>query len=533
MKKTVLTFGLISGLIISILMGGSLLVADRIGSAHSMALGYTIMVASFLLIYFGIRSYRDHTLHGRISFGRAFACGFLITLITTACYVVMWEVLYFNFMPHFMDGYFAAQVQRVRSAGLDSATTAAQVAAILRSQQLYQNPLINAAYTVMEPLPVGLLITLISAALLRRNATTPTRSSAERASTRRDRRRHLDREASNVPERPESVKVCGEFCSQSSRTRCSIFWKRNAPWSPRFDRARRNDRDYRSDGTGDIVVDPEEVRSPLETGRMRRSTYRRRPVTQRRAEWRDLEGRPRVVDGLAIGLVIGLLGFAPIRAALVAAVLLAVRLVARRKPGRTSGWGLFGFTLILATVLIFAVDLFASASRVAIWMVSLANAQALWVEHRFTDYAPPPLALSARVRERIVKGIWFGAVAGLILMAIAAIPLGLAEASGEGIGEHAAALLLVSYPLVGIAVGAMAGATLRLALHPAGLLLLGALGGALVYAAFGVLDGVIEGTGESALEILAIGCACGLLVGPSVAFAWLTREGSVPMSLFP
>ena len=181
MKKTVLTFGLISGFIISVLMGGSLLFADKTGSGHSVLLGYTIMVASFLLVYFGIRSYRDNTLSGEISFGRAFACGILITLITTVCYVVMWEILYFNFMPDFMDSYFAAQIQRVQSAGLDSATAAAQVAAIQRSQQLYQNPLINMAYTVMEPLPVGLVITLISAALLRRKASTPTNSSAHPA----------------------------------------------------------------------------------------------------------------------------------------------------------------------------------------------------------------------------------------------------------------------------------------------------------------------------------------------------------------
>ncbi len=168
MKKTVLTFGLIGGLIISVLMGGSLALSDRIGTGHSMALGYTIMVASFLLIYFGIRSYRDNVLSGRISFGRAFACGILITLITTVCYVAMWEVLYFNFMPHFMDGYFAEQVRKVQSAGLDSATAAAQVAAIRHAQVSYQNPLVNMAYTFMEPLPVGLLITLISAALLRR-----------------------------------------------------------------------------------------------------------------------------------------------------------------------------------------------------------------------------------------------------------------------------------------------------------------------------------------------------------------------------
>ena len=151
MKKVVLTFGLIAGAMISVLMDGSLLLANKIGSGHnSMVLGYTIMVASFLLIYFGIRSYRDNTLGGQISFGRAFACGILIALITTVCYVATWEVLYFNFMPHFMDSYFAAQIQKVQSSGLDPAATAAQVAAIQRSQQLYQNPLVNIAYTFIE-----------------------------------------------------------------------------------------------------------------------------------------------------------------------------------------------------------------------------------------------------------------------------------------------------------------------------------------------------------------------------------------------
>jgi Protein of unknown function (DUF4199) len=184
MKKNVLTFGLISGLIMSVLMGGSLLLADKIGSGHnSLVLGYTIMVASFLLIYFGIRNYRDNNLAGQISFGRAFACGILITLISSVCYVLMWEFLYFNFMPHFMDSYFAAQIHKLQSSGLDPATTAARVAAIQHSQQLYQNPLVNMAYTLMEPLPVGLLITLISAALLRRRAPTSSNSSANPALT--------------------------------------------------------------------------------------------------------------------------------------------------------------------------------------------------------------------------------------------------------------------------------------------------------------------------------------------------------------
>ena len=168
MKRIVLTFGLIGGVIISVLMGTSLLLADKIGSGHSMALGYTIMVASFLLIYFGIRSYRDNNLAGQISFGRAFVCGILIALITSVFYVVMWEILYFNFMPHYMDGYFAAQIHKAQISGLDPAAIAAQVAALRHSQDLYQNPWVNMAYTIMEPLPVGLVITLVSAAILRR-----------------------------------------------------------------------------------------------------------------------------------------------------------------------------------------------------------------------------------------------------------------------------------------------------------------------------------------------------------------------------
>ena len=181
MKKIVLTFGLIAGVMISVLMDSSLLLANKIGSGHSMVLGYTIMVASFLLVYFGIRSYRDNNLGGQISFGRAFACGILIALVTSVCYVAMWEVLYFNFMPHFMDSYFAAQIHKVETSGLDAAAIAARVAAIQHSQQLYQNPLVNMAYTIMEPLPVGLIITLISAAILRRK--TPVEAAARAVMT--------------------------------------------------------------------------------------------------------------------------------------------------------------------------------------------------------------------------------------------------------------------------------------------------------------------------------------------------------------
>ena len=179
MKKTVLTFGLIAGVMISVLMGGSLLLADKIGSGHSMALGYTIMVASFLLIYFGIRSYRDNTLAGQISFGRACACGVLITLLTTVCYVITWEIIYFNFMHDFMDKYAAHVIEKARAAGASAAALQAKTQQMDQMKRLYENPLYNAAMTFIEPFPVGLLITLLSAAVLRRKSGTPALRAAE------------------------------------------------------------------------------------------------------------------------------------------------------------------------------------------------------------------------------------------------------------------------------------------------------------------------------------------------------------------
>lgn len=170
MKKNVLTFGLISGAISSLLMVASLLYADRIGFDHSLFLGYTILVLSFLLVFFGIRSYRDNVGEGQITFGKAFAVGILITLISSVCYVITWEVVYFRFMPDFMDKYSAHVVAKMQASGASANEIQAKVEQFRQYKQLYDNPFTNAAMTFIEPFPVGLLITLVSAAVLRRRA---------------------------------------------------------------------------------------------------------------------------------------------------------------------------------------------------------------------------------------------------------------------------------------------------------------------------------------------------------------------------
>jgi FtsH-binding integral membrane protein len=168
MKKTILTFGLISGVLISLMMAATIPFADRIGFDRGEYVGYTTMVLAFLLVFFGIRSFRDNSGGGAITFVRGFAVGISITLISCVFYVVTWEVLYFNFLPGFMDKYAAYAVAKLQASGASAAAIQAQLQQLKQLKVMYDNPLTNAAMTFLEPLPVGLVITLLSAAVLRR-----------------------------------------------------------------------------------------------------------------------------------------------------------------------------------------------------------------------------------------------------------------------------------------------------------------------------------------------------------------------------
>ena len=168
MKKTILTFGLISGAISSGMMVATVPFADKIGFDKGAVIGYTGIVLSFLLVFFGIRSYRDNLGNGQITFAKAFAVGISITLISCVCYVVTWEIVHFHFLPGFMDKYSAHVVEKLKASGASAAAVQAQLEEAKQFKERYDNPLFNAAMTFIEPFPIGLLITLISAAVLRR-----------------------------------------------------------------------------------------------------------------------------------------------------------------------------------------------------------------------------------------------------------------------------------------------------------------------------------------------------------------------------
>jgi len=168
MKKTVLTFGLISGAVSAIMMVATVPFMHKIGFDKGLYVGYTAIVLSFLLVFFGIRSYRENVGGGSISFGRAFAVGILITLISSLCYVITWEILYYNSLPDFWTTWTNYAVDKLRTAGATQAIIDAKIQEMKSMKAMMDNPLLNGAMVFIEPFPVGLLITLISAAILRR-----------------------------------------------------------------------------------------------------------------------------------------------------------------------------------------------------------------------------------------------------------------------------------------------------------------------------------------------------------------------------
>jgi hypothetical protein len=125
-------------------------------------------VLAFLLVFFGIRSYRENVSGGYISFGRAFGVGILIMLISILCYVVTWEIVHFNFYPDFAMQHGNYLMEKARASGATAEELTQQAEQVKYYVELYKNPLYVAAFTVVEQLPIGLLMTLISAAILRK-----------------------------------------------------------------------------------------------------------------------------------------------------------------------------------------------------------------------------------------------------------------------------------------------------------------------------------------------------------------------------
>ena len=173
MKKTVLICGLVAGLISTSLFIG-LMLLGKAGDdqfKNGMVYGYTLMIVAFSLIFVGTKITRDKYNGGWISFGKAFRVGLYITLIASSMYVIVWLIDYYFFIPDFAEKYAAVAIEKIKASGASAATIAQKTAEMTKFSEMYKNPFFNALITYSEILPLGLLVSLISAWTLKRKNT--------------------------------------------------------------------------------------------------------------------------------------------------------------------------------------------------------------------------------------------------------------------------------------------------------------------------------------------------------------------------
>ena len=168
MNKDVWKYGLLSGIALAAMMSATVPFEHHTSMHWAMVIGYTTMVLSFLIVFVGVKHYRDTECGGSISFGRAFAAGGLMMLISCICYVTAWEALNASVEKNFAHEYAAALVKRAQKSGLQGAALEQKIAEAHNFEAKYSNPLYRPSMTLLEPLPVGIVMALVSAGILRR-----------------------------------------------------------------------------------------------------------------------------------------------------------------------------------------------------------------------------------------------------------------------------------------------------------------------------------------------------------------------------
>jgi len=168
MKKIVLISGLIASLIIVGISSLMLWIGgDESSHTYSEWLGYLVMILGLSMIFIGIKQYRDHHLGGVIKFLKGFQVGILITLVATIIYVGAWEFYMQSSDGNFIENYKQNYIETLQKSGKPQQEIAVKIAEMESMSEKYNNPIFRMAITALEIFPVGFIITLISALILR------------------------------------------------------------------------------------------------------------------------------------------------------------------------------------------------------------------------------------------------------------------------------------------------------------------------------------------------------------------------------
>ncbi len=173
MRNIIIKYGLISG---ALSAAGILIITlifksygfDKVGFDNSAYIGYSLIIVSMAVIFFGIKAYRDNVNEGQVSFKNGLLIGLGIALISCVCYSLMWMVVYYNFMPNFMDDYAAFSIKKLKESGASETEMTKNLAQLQQYKDIYKTPLGIFSVTLMEPLPVGILGALVSAFILKK-----------------------------------------------------------------------------------------------------------------------------------------------------------------------------------------------------------------------------------------------------------------------------------------------------------------------------------------------------------------------------
>jgi Protein of unknown function (DUF4199) len=175
MKKIVLKYGLIAGIILAAKIFIMMLIkGDSTDFERGASVGTIFMIGAFSMIFFGIREYRDKISGGVINFNLAFRIGILIAIIASLCYVAGWMINFNYIDTSFVEDYTTYYIEKIKAGGKDPAAVEKEITSFKNSiTDYYENPAMIATHTFLEIFPVGLIITVLCALLMRRTESTP------------------------------------------------------------------------------------------------------------------------------------------------------------------------------------------------------------------------------------------------------------------------------------------------------------------------------------------------------------------------
>ena len=179
MHRLALAYGLPAGAVpILVIMAGTLLGDGDHSGGGSHLFGYLIMLVALSLVFLGVKSHRDGELGGVISFRTGVVVGLAISAVAGVAYMFLWEIYLALTDYSFISDYTAGLVEAKRAAGADEAEIAKLVADMAVMEDRYANPLFRLPMTFIEIFPVGLIVTIVSALLLRNDRFLPARRGA-------------------------------------------------------------------------------------------------------------------------------------------------------------------------------------------------------------------------------------------------------------------------------------------------------------------------------------------------------------------